>query len=336
MILKPSLDRKIENYILFPLFFLILSFYIVYEQATSTLAIDMAEQVLRHKRMLAGTSEFFNPWQYRIFSTYLLEFMVIIFSEISFLENSYIPYFFLRFLQNLAIFFVAYQYYRTLNLNSRYLIILGILLLGYNMSNSVFMSDLSFNTYFDILFYLIAGYLILTDKKIWILPLMIIAAFNRETSALIPFMVIISAIDFKNFKIKEKNGLYIGLGALFVFLLVFVSLRIYYGMPASTGIHGMNSPIEFLKFNLTFFRMYPQLFGTLGIIPLLVILRFNLLSPPLKMFFLIIVPIWFIIHFVKSQAMETRLFLVPQALIFIPAILQIIEKEVAMLGKTNR
>jgi hypothetical protein len=45
----------------------------------------------------------------------------------------------------------------------------------------------------------------------------------------------------------------------------------------------------------------------------------------LKRWCLLIVPFWLVIHMVKSTAMESRLFLVPQALIFIPAMLWLIE-----------
>lgn len=325
---KLTTTKSAYDFLLLPFFFTALSFYVVYEQATNCLSIGMADLVLRHSNMLAGQSEFFNPWQYRIFSTYLLEGIIVLFDRLPVINQyQYFPYLFLRFIQNLVIFYVAYKFYKALQIESKYLIILGLLLLGYNMSNSVFQSDLSFNTYFDILFYLLAGYLIILNKTIWVLPLMIFASFNRETSVLIAFMVMASAIDFKSRKVKSWFDLKIGIGALLIFVAIFIGLRAYYGMPAAQGIHGMTSPLSYLKFNLAFFRMYPEMFGTLGIIPLLVILKFKSLSYHMKLFLLLIVPIWFLVHFVKSTAVETRLFLVPQALIFIPALLQIIEME---------
>lgn len=327
MIRHNTLPGSPFEYVLFGVFFIILSFYIVYEQVTNCLSIGMAEQILRHKNMLAGTSAFFNPWQYRILSTYLLETVIVIFSKIPFLNHDYIPYFFLRFLQNIAIFYVAYKYYQALRLKSNYLIMLGILLLGYNMSNSVFQSDLSFNTYFDILFYLLAGYLILINREHWVILVIILAAFNRETSVLIPFMLIFSSVDFKMKKVMNIKRFKTGIYSLLIFVIIFVGLRIYYGMPPAQGIHGMTSPIDFLKFNLSFFKLYPLLFGTLGIIPLIVIIKFKSLNHFLKLLLLLIVPVWFIVHLLKSTVVETRLFLVPQALIFVPAILFIIEKE---------
>ena len=324
----------INNYLnifLWSLFFIILSFYVVYEQATNSVSIPMAEQVVRHKNMLAGNSEFYNPWQYRIFSTVVLEGFISVFSKVSFPGSEYLPYYILRFLQNIGIFFLVLKFYTLLKIQSKYLILLGILVLGYNMSNSVFSSDLSFNTYFDILFYLLAGYLILKDQVLWIIPLMLVAALNRETSGLIPVLLIFSSIDFRSKKIHNKFNFKVGVISLTLFLVIFVLLRIYYGMPPAHGIHGINSPLEFLKFNLTFFRMYPYMFGTLAILPLLVVFNFTRLSATLKFLFWLIVPIWFVIHFLKSQAMETRLFLVPQAMVFIPATLFIIELEIRSL-----
>lgn len=303
-----------------------LSLYVLYEQVVNCHAIDMATQLFRHNNVLEGKSEFFNPWQYRVLSVYLVEFLQLFFLRI--FDNHYYAFYFLRFLQNLAIFVVAYKYYKALELKSDFLIVLGILLLGYNMSHSVFQSDLSLNTYFDVLFYLLTGYLIVMNKALWILPLIVIAALNRETSILIPILLAGCAIDFTNKKIANRQNIKIAVWSLVFFMIIFISLRLYYGMPSAVGIHGMQSPLEYLKFNLTFFRMYPELFGTLGIIPLIVILRFKSLNNYLRTFFFLLVPVWFIIHFLKSTAVETRLFLVPQALVFIPACLKIIEKEI--------
>src|SRR5690606_5378018 len=273
-----------------------------------------------------------NPWQYRIFSTYLLEFFIRVFSKVSFLDNEYIPYFFLRFLQNVLIFYVAFKFYKSLEISSNYLIIIGILILGYNMSNSVFQSELSFNTYFDILFYLAAGYFVLNRHSYYIIPITILAAFNRETGILIPFMLLFTAIDFRERRIVNKKDITIALLSLLLFVMIFVGLRVHYGMPAALGIHGMSSPSDFFMFNITFFRMYPELFGTLGVIPLILIFQFGKLSRFLKFLFFLVVPIWFVVHFIKSTAVETRLFLVPQALVFIPACLQIIENEILKKG----
>lgn len=291
----------------------------------------------RHQNFMRGESDFFNPWQYRVFSPFLLEGFIRSWETVSspfayklpYKEmQQFFPYFLLRFIQNLLIFFAAFRFYKALIINSNLLKLMGILLLGYNMSNSNYASDLSFNTYFDILFYLVAGFLILEKKYVWLIPVSFVAALNRETSAFIPLMFLILSLNLKKIELPDKKVLIIFFTCIALFLIAYTVPRFYYGMRQYHGINNLDTPLEFLKFNIGFGSLYPELFGTLGFTFLLVILRFNRLSRELKLFFLLIVPAWFMIHFFKSQAMETRLFLVPQALIFIPSLLYLIEREI--------
>jgi hypothetical protein len=310
--------------VLWFVFFVLMSAYILYEHATSCLAIDLPTMIARHKAFIAGDSEFFNPWQYRILSPYLLEGIIQIFNLLSLTSNEAIPFLVLRFLQNMIIFYAALLYFRALNIQNPYLLFGGLMLLCFAISNSVFQSDLSHNTYFDVIFYLLAGGIILTQNFIWIIPLTLVAALNRETSGFIPFMLIAAAISNRNFELNKKIWVISGI-SFGLFLLVFVSIRFTFGFRAAEGIHGMKNPMAYLLFNLKFFRMYPHLLGTLGLIPVITLIGFRSLPQILKNWFWLIVPFWFIIHLVKSTAVETRLFLVPLALIFIPALLWLIE-----------
>jgi hypothetical protein len=49
-------------------------------------------------------------------------------------------------------------------------------------------SDFQFNTFFDIMFYLLAGLVVFAGRYKWIVPITILGALNRETSALIPVL----------------------------------------------------------------------------------------------------------------------------------------------------
>ncbi len=304
--------------------FAVLSAYIVYKQATNSNAIDLDRQVVRHERMLNGDSEFFNPWQYRIFSTYVVEgFYQGMHSIISQLD--YIKVFLIfRILQNIFIFYIAALYFKALSIQNPWLILSGILILGFSMAHSVFQSDLSINTYFDILFYLLGAWCILKQKYIWIVPLMLAAVLNRETSLLIPAMLVIPFIRWKERTIP-RNILFIGGLATGVFFLGFVLVRIYYGYRSSEGINGMKTFLDYLTFNIRYMMVYPELFGTLAFIPLVVLVFLRRLPRILQQWFWIVCPAWFGIHLIYSTIVESRLFLVPQALIFIPAFLWLIE-----------
>jgi hypothetical protein len=104
-----------------------------------------------------------------------------------------------------------------------------------------------------------------------------------------------------------------------------VAVRAYFGYQPAVGIHGMTSPKDFFMFNITFFRMYPLLLGTLSVIPIVVMFNLGNLPAILRHWFWLIVPFWFLIHLAKGTAVETRLFLVPQVIIFLPAFLLLID-----------
>lgn len=305
--------------------FLIMSAYIVYEHATSCLAVDLNTMIERHRNLIAGNSEFYNPWQYRILGPFLLEGMVQVYNAILPGKPEILPYLILRFLQNVALLYLAFYYYKALKVSNPVILFAGMMLLCYAISNSVFQSDLSFNTYFDVIFYLLAAWVILTKHSYWIIPITFFAALNRETSAFIPLMLIVAPTKEKT-RDESRTTIWLIAGiSMILFAIVFISLRIFYGYPEARGIHGMESPMDYLSFNLRFFRMYPQLFGTLGLIPLITIIAFVKLPQVLKNWIWLILPFWFAVHLLKSTIVETRLFLVPLVLIFVPAMLYLAE-----------
>lgn len=304
--------------------YLIVSVYIVFKQSTDLNAIDLATQEERHLRMLAGNSEFFNPWQYRIFSTYVVEYFYQSAHALSDKITRTHAFLVFRVGQNVLILLMLHIYLMALGIRNPWLIMMGLALAGFCMATSVFKSDLSFNTYFDILFYLVAAWLIIKEKLIWLVPLTALAALNRETSLLIPFMAVAPFLPHAIRAIPRRTVVVVT-GSLVVFVIVFVLVRLHYGYQPAQGIHGMSSFMDYLKFNLTFFRLYPELAGTLTFLPVIVILFFKHLPNLLKQWFWLICPVWFAIHMAYSTAVETRLFLVPQILIFIPAFLWLVE-----------
>lgn len=312
------------NWWLFVALYSILSLYVVYEQATDLYAIPLPEQVARHERMLARNSEFFNPWQYRVFSTYMVEGFYYILHSLSDRIDLVKSFILFRVLQNILIFVIAHCYFIALGIRNPWLVVMGILLLGFSMAHSVFQSDLSVNTYFDILFYLLAGLLIIKERLIWIIPLVLLAALNRETSLLIPVMLIIPFVQWKPFSIPRTPFLIATISTI-LFFAVFISVRLYYGYREAEGINGMTSFTDYLSFNLRYLKVYPELIGTVAFLPILTILFLKRLPRLLQQWFWVVCPAWFLIHFAFSTAVESRLFLVPQALIFIPAFLWLIE-----------
>jgi hypothetical protein len=156
-------------------------------------------QSVFHNAVLQGTAK--SPHQFRVLAEYLVEGFIRFFSWMDFPNATVAAFIIFRQFQNFLIFVCAYFYYRRLRLSSAQAL-MGLCILSWGMINAVYNSDLQFNTYFDILFYLLAGLAILQEKPLSIIPISILAAFNRETSGLIPIMLL--AAQYRTGKSKNS------------------------------------------------------------------------------------------------------------------------------------
>jgi hypothetical protein len=282
-------------------------------------------QLQRHLDVLKGQAV--DPWQYRILATYLIEGMIQLFKKLSIFHSENSVFIFFRFLQGVAIFLLEYFYYKKLGLSTS-LSLLGMSVLAWGMSYSNYGSDLHFSTYFDILFYLIAGLIILLEKPLWVIPLTVIASLNKESSGLIPIMLIASYLT----NDSEKLGFYglkkyrikiitIGAISLISYLIIFFGLRFVLGPRPLIPVLNQFTIFELIKNNLFSSITWVQLFGTMSIIPIIAILNYKNWPKVIKIFFWVVIPIWIVIHTVGGVMAESRLFLVPLSLVFIPGAL---------------
>lgn len=272
-------------------------------------------QIPRHENVLNGTAG--NPWQYRVLSEYGVE------EGIKFLENLGFPYpdaarnafkgF--RLFQNLLIFMLTAWYYQTLGMKVQAALV-GMAMLAWAMTHSYLDSDLQFNTHSDIIFYLLAAISIVRQKTWLLIPITFFAALNRETSGLIPFMLLALYPKF------SRRDLLIFLAALAIYGLIYGYLRyVRYEAQELIQPHGQSPGWELFNFNMRRYPTWELLFATLNIVPVLALLAYRRWPPALKGFFWAIVPIWLTVHAFYSVMAETRLFLVPMVIVFIPGAL---------------
>jgi hypothetical protein len=205
------------------------------------------------------------------------------------------------------------------------------------LGNSVNDSDLALHTYFDVILYLAAGIVIIYQKHWYILPISIFGAMNRETSILIPFLYFISFLNLKNIDLKKwnkfsflwpgKKVFTITVLSYAMFMVVFVFIRYYYGYVSQTEFK-VASGLPMLMFNLLSFhslKKYMEMYGVFTILPLISLFVYRHSNHYLKIWFWGLVPVWFLIHFFLVVAYQSRLFLVPTFLIFLPMFLEYIE-----------
>lgn len=299
-------------------FIVILSLAVVYGQVADLgFRFINVQQIKFHQKMLDGVAG--NPWQYRIFADLLFVPFRSIFWRLGLSNPDAAAFVSFRFLQALLILACGAIYYRKLGINP-FLNLIGLSILAWGMSNSLYDSELSFNTFFDIAFFLIGAILILDQNFALIIPLTAIAALNRETSVLVPVMLASSAI-FGRRDPDDRKGPLISAGiALITFLVIFVALRLHYGEQPFITAGGNQPGLETLSFNVFRWVTWGQIFLTFGIIPILAVLSYGYYPQYLKILFWTIVPVWFVVHSFVGILAETRILLVPQAVVFIPAV----------------
>jgi hypothetical protein len=342
-----------------------MAMYPIYANYYGGLAI---EQYQRHVNFMAGNSMFFNPWQYRVLCPFLVEgiyqlldvtlFQLVDLAAVKInppsnsgqknevttqlIELSQNPDFLkytlvfvgFRFVQHLLIFWLAFRYF-TMFISNKALAGLGVVLIALVMGNAVSDSDLSFNTYADVIIYLVAGLIVLRKyNSWWLVPLMIVGAFNRETSVLIIPLFFFSRLDLSQkpdwMQVLKSNSRLILICAIAtgLFITIFLALRAYYGYQAPTVWRVPAGP-QMLKLNLlssVSVKTYMEMFGVFMVLPVWCILIFRQMHPSLRLFFIVLVPAWFAVHLWSVVCYQSRLFLVPTILIFLPAVMEYIEK----------
>lgn len=328
----------------------------------------------RHKALIAGQSEFFNPWQYRVLCPFTIEGIMWVYNHtidkvfpiedkihfsiqdtsgteaqtdtfVELMETPGVMKYILIFslFRMLEHFFIFYLSWRLWNyfVKGKWLIFFGINFLALALGNSVTAADLSFNTYMDIIFYLLTANLILYKwNRNWLFLIVPLAALNRETGMLIPALYFISETDFSRFSFRKLNIKGIGFpklntwvftAALYaIFIAIFFGLRAYYGYQPQQQWK-VPSGLPMLKLNLfsaVGAKAYMELLATFAVIPLIILYKFRTFPHLLKKWFIFLVPVWFGVHYISVVAYQTRLFMVPMVLIFLPMILWLIEQEI--------
>src|SRR5437867_3550719 len=149
--------------------------------------VDSGPQLERHRAVLEGTAH--DPWQYRVLSDLVVEGVLKAVKTTCAPHPVATAFILFRLLQNALIFLLAASYFRSFDLNEP-LVLLGLSCLAWGMTHAGYNSDLQFNTYSDIIFYLAAALLLIRGKSLWIPAVSVLAALNRETGLLIPLLAL--------------------------------------------------------------------------------------------------------------------------------------------------
>ena len=323
-----------------------LTAYVLLEQLLDPYWAGFDLVVQRHQDMLNHRPKFYNPWQYRIFSTYVMEGILSIWralptasistpnflSEKSIHLSEHLPFILCKAFLLFLLFHLTVRYLDQLGISPLRWKIAGIWLLGFFLYPAQFSADLSLDIYWEAIFYLLAGILILRKAWFWVPFITLIAAFNRESSGFIPFLLLGSHLlsfskgsspnlTFSNIRgllnPKEK-AIQSFLVSCVIYLAVFIGLRLYFGFPKAQSVYGNQTIFDFFTWNLSQPGTYFQWLRSFTLLPFFALWFYPRWPKFLKIGFWIMVPLWLVIHLGHGVIRETRLFLVPTCLFLIP------------------
>jgi hypothetical protein len=296
---------------------LLLSLFTVFLHAKAMgRAYVETHQVPRHLALLSGTAG--NPWQYRVFSAWVVEGVHRAFDGLHVPDSLVAAFLAVRIGQEILMFVVAWAYWRALGI-ATHPALLGMAILGWSVSYGNYGSDFQFNTYFDVLFYVLAGLAVVRGRWGWVVPITLLAALNRETSGFIPLLPLAAA--WRAAPEVRTRAIRVAAIALAVYGVTFVALRWAYGRQDLIIPYGHRPGLDLLGYNLSHARTWVQLAGTLSIVPIVALLSYRSWPRTLRAFGWMLVPAWFAIHWVIAVMSETRLLLVPMALVLVPGAL---------------
>ncbi|MBN8583068.1 MAG: hypothetical protein J0L96_20555 [Anaerolineae bacterium] len=297
----------------------------------------MTRDFRNHRSIVLGNAD--APYRYRVLSNWALQ-VVFDFTNPatphywtdeyrSLYEKTALSF---RVAQNFLIFLLAIKYFETLGFSysTRFV---GVALLSLSMGFAFYQSNLSFYTYTEIALLLLSGIIINLKKDWWILFATVISALNREGAIFIPVMLFAARLsEFEwsailKAKISAYKWLVPPILATLLFLVFSVGIRYFLGQASaySESRYGNVYPgIELFYLNIMNRNTWiglAQMYGVLFVTLILVKYWTNIL----KMYLLFLAIPWFLVVFIFGSADETRLFLVPLVIVFIPAALHLTE-----------
>lgn len=227
----------------------------------------------------------------------------------------------LRLLLNLALFAVTFLFYRRLAI-APYPALLGLSALAWGITQSNYGSDLALSATTDILFFLAAALVVLEGRPNWLVGIAALAALNRESSIFLPYMAVACTVDWQGAQTLKKLDTRPALLALVVWCVVFAVIHGAIGpRPWGLSKSGAAPGLSMMWHNLTLDTAWGHTVGALGVIPVLALLSWRGWHPMLKPIFWSVVPLWCLVHLFCAPLDQSRVLLLPQILVFIPATL---------------
>ncbi|MBY0275550.1 hypothetical protein K2Z84_09415, partial [Candidatus Binatia bacterium] len=266
------------------------------------------EQRARHEAILAARAG--DPWGYRVLQAVVIEGVRRALPAID-LAWIFVG---VRWCVNVALFAAAASYLASLGFGVA-AVAAGLAALGWSVCLANYNAGLAFDTYAEVALYLAAASLLVRGRAGPVVLLAWLAAANRETALLMPLLIALAPAV-----VPTRRRLALGGIALAGQVAIVLALRMALGPQPLIVPEGYAPGLPLLGYNLLRLVTWLNLATTFLFVPVLALATWRRWPPVLRRSALL-VPLWVVPHFVGAIVAETRLFLVPYALVVLPAAL---------------
>lgn len=266
------------------------------------------EQRTRHEAILAARAG--DPWGYRVLSALVIE------GVHRALPGLGLPVVFVgvRWCVNVALFAAAAWYLATLGFGTAP-VAAGLAALGWSVCLANYNAGLAFDTYADVALYLAVASLLVRGRVGLVVPVAWLAAVNRETALLMPLLIALVPPV-----VPPRRRLVFAALALAGQAACVLVLRWMLGPQPLVVPEGHAPGLPLLGYNLLRPVTWLNLATTFLFVPPLALATWRRWPLELRRF-AVLVPLWVGPLFFAAIVAETRLFLVPYALVVLPAAL---------------
>lgn len=271
-----------------------------------------------------------DPWQYRALSQLIVQGFILVPTWLrppSPLLLDLGPYHVMRLAQSILLLGLAYAYYRALGIRF-HAAVAGLIVLAIMASLSLRPSTFSLDRFTDTIFYLLGGWLVVTGRTLALPLVVLLAALNRETSGFIALLPV-AWFGRRLLERDRRRELAIVVLSLGVYTATFFGLRLYFGPPGPNGAAFQDAGFGISNFLFSLRRAGAptHFFTAISVLPFLALLALPGAGPYLRRLYWLMIPAWFVVHFLTSMMQEGLLFLAPIAVALLPAVLRAVDAE---------
>jgi hypothetical protein len=261
-------------------------------------------QLRRHLDVVNGDAG--DPWQYRILVEHAMRPFIAAADLLGVPDHESWVFFLTRTAQGFAVFVLATALYVALG-HSAGVARIGVGLIAVAMATADYDSDLSFNTYGDVIAYTAAALLAVRGRWWWVAALTPVAVLNRETALAIPVVLLVLA---------GRRAWRPAVAAAALGVAAYLSVRAAYGPRELLTAWGNRPGTDLIRFNVRN-EALRQVALTCGAPVALAVMGWRAAGRERRLIPLLVVP-WAAAHFVIASIVETRLLLVPIVVAVIP------------------